>query len=38
MYDEDIEIVKERKLCFNCVREKFLSEEIRKQGKRVKCD
>jgi hypothetical protein len=38
MFDDDIETLKERKLCFNCVGEEFLSEEIRKQGKRAKCD
>jgi len=38
MSEDDIETLKERKLCFNCVGDDFLSEEIRKQGKRGKCD
>ena len=37
MSDDEIETLKDRKLCFNCVGERFLSEEIRKQGNRAKC-
>lgn len=35
--EEDVDVLKERKLCFHCVGEKFLTAEIRAQGKRGKC-
>jgi hypothetical protein len=36
--EDDTETLEERKLCFNCVGERFLSKEIREQGRRGKCD
>ena len=35
--EDDIDVLKERKLCFRCVGEGFLKEEIHTQGKRGKC-
>jgi len=35
--EDDVEVLKMRKLCFRCVGEAFLKEEIRTQGGRGKC-
>jgi hypothetical protein len=37
VHDDDIEEIKNRRLCFGCVAEDFLKHEIKKRGVRAKC-